>query len=54
MINERGGIDGRRINLVSYDDAATPAKTVEQVGKLIENDEVLADESAVPMESERQ
>ncbi|MVT68147.1 ABC transporter substrate-binding protein [Bradyrhizobium pachyrhizi] len=41
MINERGGINGRRINLISYDDAATPAKTVERVRKLVESDEVL-------------
>jgi branched-chain amino acid transport system substrate-binding protein len=41
MINDRGGINGRKINLISYDDAATPPKTVEQVRKLIEDDEVL-------------
>ncbi len=41
MINDRGGINGRRLNLISYDDAATPAKTVEQVRKLVEGDEVL-------------
>jgi branched-chain amino acid transport system substrate-binding protein len=41
MINDRGGINGRKINLISYDDAATPPKTVEQVRKLIESDEVL-------------
>jgi branched-chain amino acid transport system substrate-binding protein len=41
MINDRGGINGRRINLISYDDAATPSKTVEQVRRLIESDEVL-------------
>ncbi|QOZ33555.1 branched-chain amino acid ABC transporter substrate-binding protein [Bradyrhizobium sp. CCBAU 53421] len=41
MINDGGGINGRRINLISYDDAATPAKTVEQVRKLVERDEVL-------------
>ena len=41
MINDRGGINGRRVNLISYDDAATPAKTVEQVRKLVESDEVL-------------
>ncbi|MGX1352811.1 ABC-type branched-subunit amino acid transport system substrate-binding protein [Bradyrhizobium elkanii] len=35
MINERGGINGRRINLISHDDAATPEKTVEQVRKLL-------------------
>jgi branched-chain amino acid transport system substrate-binding protein len=41
MINARGGINGRNINLISYDDAATPPKTVEQVRKLVEGDEVL-------------
>lgn len=41
MINDRGGINGRKINLISYDDAATPPKTVEQVRKLVEGDEVL-------------
>src|ERR1700682_1467626 len=42
MINEQGGINGRKINYISYDDAYSPAKTVEQVRKLVENDEVLA------------
>ena len=41
MINDRGGIDVRKINPISYDDAATPPKPVEQVRKLIESDEVL-------------
>jgi branched-chain amino acid transport system substrate-binding protein len=41
MVNDRGGINGRKINLISYDDAATPPKTVEQVRKLIEGDDVL-------------
>ena len=41
MINDRGGINGRKINLISYDDAAMPSKTVEQVRRLVENDEVL-------------
>jgi branched-chain amino acid transport system substrate-binding protein len=41
MINDRGGINGRTINLISYDDAAMPPKTVEQVRKLVEADEVL-------------
>src|SRR5713101_272926 len=41
MINDRGGINGRKISLLSYDDAATPPKTVEQVRKLVESDEVL-------------
>jgi branched-chain amino acid transport system substrate-binding protein len=40
-INAEGGINGRKIRFISYDDAASPAKTVEQVRKLIEGDEVL-------------
>jgi ABC-type branched-subunit amino acid transport system substrate-binding protein len=40
MINDRGGINGRKINLISYDDGYSPPKTVEQVRKLIESDEV--------------
>lgn len=42
MINEQGGIRGRKINFVSYDDAYSPPKTVEQARKLVEFDEVLA------------
>ena len=41
MINEQGGINGRKINLIQYDDAYSPPKAVEQVRKLIESDEVL-------------
>ncbi|MGJ4948422.1 ABC transporter substrate-binding protein [Bradyrhizobium sp. HKCCYLS20291] len=41
MINDQGGINGRKINFISYDDAYSPPKTVEQVRKLIESDEVL-------------
>ena len=41
MINDNGGINGRKVNLISYDDAYNPPKTVEQVRKLVENDEVL-------------
>ncbi|PDT70477.1 branched-chain amino acid ABC transporter substrate-binding protein [Bradyrhizobium ottawaense] len=40
-INEEGGINGRKINFVSYDDAYSPPKTVEQARKLVESDEVL-------------
>src|SRR5437763_15278842 len=40
MINEQGGINGRKINLIQYDDAYNPPKTVEQVRKLVESDEV--------------
>lgn len=42
MINDRGGIAGRKINLLSLDDAYSPPKTVEQTRKLVEQDEVLA------------
>src|SRR5215203_911948 len=41
MINDKGGINGRKINLVQYDDAYSPPKAVEQVRKLVESDEVL-------------
>jgi branched-chain amino acid transport system substrate-binding protein len=41
MINDQGGINGRKINLIQYDDAYSPPKTVEQVRKLVESDEVL-------------
>jgi ABC-type branched-subunit amino acid transport system substrate-binding protein len=40
-INEEGGINGRKINFVSYDDAYSPPKAVEQARKLVESDEVL-------------
>jgi branched-chain amino acid transport system substrate-binding protein len=41
MINEQGGINGRKVNFISYDDAFSPPKTVEQARKLVESDEVL-------------
>ncbi|MFQ3453988.1 ABC transporter substrate-binding protein [Bradyrhizobium sp. UFLA01-814] len=41
MINDQGGINGRKISLIQYDDAYSPPKAVEQVRKLIESDEVL-------------
>src|SRR5882757_6480818 len=41
MVNEQGGINGRKVNLISYDDGYSPPKTVEQTRKLVENDEVL-------------
>ena len=41
MINEQGGVNGRKINFISYDDAYNPPKTVEQTRKLVESDEVL-------------
>ncbi|HEX9322525.1 MAG TPA: ABC transporter substrate-binding protein [Xanthobacteraceae bacterium] len=40
-VNAEGGINGRKVNFISYDDAYSPPKTVEQVRKLIESDEVL-------------
>src|ERR1700732_3990479 len=40
-INAEGGINGRKINFISYDDGYNPAKTVEQAPKLVESDEVL-------------
>ena len=41
MINEQGGINGRKINFISLDDAYSPPKTVEMVRRLVEQDEVL-------------
>src|SRR3977135_1949668 len=40
-VNAEGGINGRKVNFISYDDAYSPPKTVEQVRKLVESDEVL-------------
>jgi branched-chain amino acid transport system substrate-binding protein len=40
-INAEGGINGRKINFITYDDAFSPPKTVEQARKLVESDEVL-------------
>jgi len=42
MINDQGGINGRKINFISYDDGYSPPKTIEQVRKLVESDEVFA------------
>jgi branched-chain amino acid transport system substrate-binding protein len=42
MVNEAGGINGRKINFISYDDGYSPPKTVEMVRKLVEEDKVLA------------
>src|ERR1700753_3662862 len=41
MINAQGGVNGRKINLIQYDDGYSPPKAVDQVRKLVENDEVL-------------
>jgi len=42
MINDQGGVNGRKINLISLDDGYSPPKTVEQVRRLVEQEEVLA------------
>ncbi|WP_420831395.1 ABC transporter substrate-binding protein [Bradyrhizobium acaciae] len=47
MLNDQGGINGRKIDFESLDDAYSPSKTVEQTRKLVEQDEVLAIFSAV-------
>ena len=39
-VNDEGGINGRKINFISYDDAYSPPKAVEQARKLVESDEV--------------
>ncbi|MFL5285709.1 MAG: ABC transporter substrate-binding protein [Rhodopila sp.] len=41
MINEQGGINGRKINFISLDDAYSPPKTVEQTRRLVEQEQVL-------------
>src|SRR6202040_3321168 len=41
MINDQGGVNGRKITFIQYDDAYSLPKTVEQVRKLVESDEVL-------------
>jgi branched-chain amino acid transport system substrate-binding protein len=40
MLNEKGGINGRKVNLISLDDSYAPPKTVEQTRRLVESDEV--------------
>ena len=42
MLNEKGGVNGRKVELLSMDDAYSPPKTVEQVRRLVESDEVFA------------
>jgi branched-chain amino acid transport system substrate-binding protein len=39
-VNDQGGVAGRKINFISYDDAYSPPKTVEQVRRLVEQDQV--------------
>src|ERR1700709_190982 len=41
MLNDQGGINGRKINFITYDDGYSPPRAVEQVRKLVESDEVL-------------
>jgi ABC-type branched-subunit amino acid transport system substrate-binding protein len=40
MINDQGGVNGRKINYISYDDSYSPPKTVEMARKLVEQDQV--------------
>jgi len=47
MLNEKGGINGRKVNLLSLDNAFSPPKALEQTRKLVEDDEVLADVGTV-------
>jgi len=42
MINDQGGVNGRKINLISLDDSYTPARTVEQTRRLVEQEQVAA------------
>jgi branched-chain amino acid transport system substrate-binding protein len=42
MINDTGGVNGRKINFITYDDGFVPSKTVEMVRKLVEDDQVFA------------
>ena len=42
MINDRGGVNGRKINFISVDDGYSPPKTVEHTRRLVEQDQVLA------------
>jgi branched-chain amino acid transport system substrate-binding protein len=41
MVNDKGGVNGRKVNFISYDDGYAPPKTVEMVRKLVEQDKVL-------------
>jgi branched-chain amino acid transport system substrate-binding protein len=41
MINERGGVNGRKLNFISLDDGYSPPRTVEQIRRLVEEDQVL-------------
>ena len=41
MVNEQGGVNGRKVNFISYDDGYSPPKTVEMARRLVEQDQVL-------------
>ena len=41
MINDNGGINGRKVKFISYDDNSNPAKALEQTRRLVETDKVL-------------
>jgi branched-chain amino acid transport system substrate-binding protein len=43
MVNDQGGVNGRKINFISYDDAYSPPKTVEMTRKLVEEGQVFLD-----------
>jgi len=47
MLNEKGGINGRKVNLISLDNAYSPPKAIEQTRKLVEDDGVLAEVGTV-------
>src|SRR5258708_7878868 len=42
MVNDQGGVNGRKITMISLDDGFSPPKTVEQTRRLVEQDQVLA------------
>jgi branched-chain amino acid transport system substrate-binding protein len=42
MVNDTGGVNGRKVNFITYDDGFVPSKTVEMVRKLVEDDRVFA------------
>src|SRR4029079_12780074 len=42
MVNDNGGISGRKVSFIPYDDGFLPPKTVEMVRKLVEEDQVFA------------
>jgi len=42
MINDQGGVNGRKITMISLDDGSSPPKTVEQTRRLVEADQVLS------------